>query len=261
MKSGVLLCILVLTSCIKSKENIIHQNKESFTVEEQRIIGSLIKSEILKQDQQIIILNKNEYAGAYRYLETLMKMLLNTTTVELRNSFDWDLNIILDDNQRQAFITPGGHLFISTGLLKFISSESQLVSVIAHEIYYADTGYVVDKLKEKYSDLADLLLNRIDPNFIEELALNMGNLLFEEEEVLKADSYAINLLCPFQYNALGIKTILESAKTYNGFIHWLTARPSSINRINNIVAIAQACGSEEETFSERYQAFIQDELP
>ena len=261
IRLSLVLSVLFLFSCKKTNENIIHLNKENFTPEEEMVIGSIIKEEILKYPEEIKILDRNEYASAHSYVETLMNMLLNTDAVKLRNTYNWDLTIMHDDQLRNAFITPGGHLFVSTGLLKFIRSESELVSILGHEIYYADKGYVVKRLKQDYSDLADLLLDKEEHAFLKDLALDMNNISFATVEVKKADQYAIDLLCPFQYDAMGIKTFLESAENSTTNVTWLKTRPGDDNRKEEIRSLAQDCGAEESTFADRYHAFKTKLLP
>jgi hypothetical protein len=261
IRLGCILSILLIFSCKKPAENVIHLNKESFSSEEEKTIGATLKETILKLPEEFPVLDKTDYRNAYDYVSTLFKMLINTGKVTLRNDFDWDVTIIYDDDWRSAFITPGGHFFIYTGLLKTLNTESELVSVFAHEIYYAEKGYVVKRLKEEYSDLADILLENVDPPFLEELARDMNYISFPPSEVNKADDFAINLLCPFQYDATGLKSILDIADTSGTKIDWLSIRPGIENRKDEILNMAKSCGEEESTFSDRYRSFKMRMIP
>src|SRR4030043_352761 len=47
---------------------------------------------------------------------------------------DWDYHFVaLDDDMVNAFALPGGYIFITKGMLKELTTESQLASVLAHE--------------------------------------------------------------------------------------------------------------------------------
>lgn len=256
-----ILSVLLIVSCKEPTENIIHLNKESFSPEEEKTIGASLKETILSLPEEFPVLDKSNYQNAYDYVSTLFRMLLNTEDVTLREDYDWDVTIINDDETRTAFITPGGHFFIYTGLLKALNTESELVSVFSHEIYYAEKGYVVKRLKEEYSDLADILLENIDPPFLEDLAKDMKYISFSPSEVNKADKFAINLLCPFQYDATGLKSILDIAENSGKKVDWLSIRPGTENRKDEILDMAKSCGEEESTFEDRYKSFKTGKLP
>ena len=261
IRLSLILTVLFIFSCKPNDENIIHLNKENFTPEEEMKIGLIIKNEIFKDSKDYKILNKDQYNKAYNYVGTLMNMLLNTQTVKLRNTYNWDLTIIHDDNISTAFITPGGHLFIYTGLLKFIKTESELVSIIGHEIYYAEKGFAIKQLKKDYPDLADLLLDIDEHRFLKDLTHNIDNISYPSNEVEKADNYAVKLLCPFQYDAFGIKSILETAEASQTTIAWLKTKHGTSKRKEKISKEAQNCGAEESTFADRYKAFKAKMLP
>ncbi len=253
---------LLFTSCRKEEDKPIHVCKEELSVEEMNTIGDAIKDKIVNNSDEYIALSSTEYPDAYKYVNDLMRMLINTEYVNHRNDFDWDVTILHDDEMSTAFISPGGHLFIYTGLLKFLRSESQLLSLMAHEISYADKEYIVEALISEYDchDLGDILLeNRT--NAITEIATGMKTLSYDKSRVEEADNYSIQTLCPFQYDASGIKNILIDAAESGEQLEWLLTRPSYTNRINSIGNLAASCGEEEEVFEERYVNFKYHLLP
>lgn len=248
--------IILLSSCKKTDDTIIHIIKDEYNFEDQNEIGKTLKNLILHSPDRFPILNQNEHTEFYKYINTLVDMLANTDKVENRLTFNWDATIIHDDNITTAFITPGGHLFIYTGLLKFINSENELFSILAHELYYADSGILMKRLESEFGKevMGDLLLGYDFPE-TRDVANNIRDLVIEESDVLVADRYALTLICPFQYEALGLKTFLEAANISNIDIQWLVTRPSSITRIQNIEEFAKNCGIEEDTFEERYKEY------
>ncbi len=248
--------VLLVPSCKKADDNLIHVIKDEYNVEDQHEIGKMLKKLILKSPDRFPILNQNDYAEVYNYINTLIEMLANTDKVENRLTFNWDATIIRDDSLANAFITPGGHLYIYTGLLKFLASENELFAVLAHEINYADSGNLMERLVSEYGKdvIGDLLLGYDFPE-TRNIAYNIKDLVFEESEVLVADRYALSIICPFQYEALGLKTFIESANNSSLKIQWLITHPSSITRIQNIEEFAINCGTEEDTFIERYEEY------
>ncbi len=255
--TAILIILFLASSCRKDNDNIIvHISKEDFSFEDQKEIGETLKSLILDSPDQYKIVEEDQYPEFYNYLNTLMDMLSNTDLVENRSLFQWDATIIHDDAIRSAFITPGGHLFIYTGLLKFIRSESELVGILAHEINYADTNYLIERLKSEFGKefIGDLLLGHDAPE-TRHIAHNIGDLVFSSDEVTRADHYSIDLICPFQYNALGLYSFLENADRSDLEIQWLETRPGSSNRMGKIEEWAANCGEEEQDFLERYDNF------
>ena len=253
---------LLFTSCRKEEDKPVHVCKEELTVEEMNTIGDAIKSEIVNVSDEYVVLSATEYQEAYTYVNNLMRMLVNTEHVKHRSDFDWDVTILKDDEMLTAFISPGGHLFIYTGLLKFIRSESQLLSLMGHEITYADKEYIVEALISEYDchDLGDILLgNRT--SVVSEMADGLKTLSYDKSQVEEADNYSIQTLCPFQYDASGLKNILIDAAESGSELEWLITRPSYTNRINNIAELAAGCGEEEEIFEERYTNFKYNLLP
>lgn len=59
---------------------------------------------------------------------------------------------ILDTDDINAFAAPGGYIFLTRGALKYMSDESELAGVLAHEVAHITERHVVKELKIKGSD-------------------------------------------------------------------------------------------------------------
>ncbi len=46
-----------------------------------------------------------------------------------------------------AFAMPGGQIFISTGMLKFLKSEAELAGILGHEISHVDQRHCIEQLQ------------------------------------------------------------------------------------------------------------------
>ena len=250
------------SACKKSNpDDIVHINKEDYTAEDQKIFGDNLHEAILSSDQ-FNKLDRTSFSEFYNHLETTYQTLSKTTLIENRDLFSWDVTILKDDEQRMAFCAPGGHFYIYTGLLKYIKAEHELVAVMAHEIHYANTGIVMDALKAEFNSdaflLGDIFLGN-EVNEAEDVAYFLANHIYDVADVQAADEFALEIICPFLYNPMGLTNLLERAiQTSN--LDWLHRRPGSGNRLNILNKRAIECGNIEEdpTFGERYQSFIQD---
>jgi predicted Zn-dependent protease len=67
---------------------------------------------------------------------------------------------VIEDKTPQAFALPGGYIYISTGLLKALDTQSQLAGVLAHEIGHVVAGHGVKQIQEglEYDALSTLVL-------------------------------------------------------------------------------------------------------
>jgi len=62
--------------------------------------------------------------------------------------FDYTFKVI-EDKDANAFSLPGGYIYINSGLLDFIQSDSELAGVLAHEVAHASHHHMVKLLKEQ----------------------------------------------------------------------------------------------------------------
>lgn len=257
----VLLCCLF--SCQKEPNVITRINKEDFTLEEQKKIGQVLKNAIEENYEKFPRLSETGFEDAYDYLNLLLQTLLVSPTVEHRKDYDWDVTIIRNDTIKNAFIIPGGHLYLYTGLLKFLETEHQLAGVISHEVAYADNDFIINRIKAEYGGivLGDILLGNDVPQ-LDDIACSLQSLAFSDVDVLLADTYSVDVLCPFAYDASGLKSILEVVDTTDVPLEWLEIRRGDLSeRIRNIETHAAPCGAEGQVFIERYRDFKENLLP
>ncbi len=250
---GFLICCIFLQSCKKPEEIVVHEDSTEFSLEDQQLISDNLSNLMTSHSAAVNRLEKEDIPVFHEYINTLLTSIINTSMVETRNTFNWEVIVLQDDEMRTAFTIPGGKIFIYTGLLKMISGENELFSILAHEVYYAEKGIVIEALADQYGTLliGDLKLGTESQGAID-IAQNIHSLSYTEQAVLDADKFTGEMICPFQYEARGLKTFLERAFDHSGEVTWLSTRPSTPERLNQIEEHASDCGEEEQTFSERY---------
>ena len=90
--------------------------------------------------------------------------------------------------------------------------------------------------------LGDILLDN-EVEKLAGLAASMPFVSFAEPQVLEADSFAIQLICPFQYEPHGIKTILEKEHSNELELLWLATRQANLEfRIRQVERLSVQCG-------------------
>jgi len=100
----------------------------TFSTDEEILIGQRYSSQIEKD------LSINQNTEINRYINEIGQKLV---AVSKRNNIQFTFKVV-NDNAVNAFALPGGFCYVNTGLILFSDNESQLSSVISHEI-----GHVV----------------------------------------------------------------------------------------------------------------------
>jgi beta-barrel assembly-enhancing protease len=260
--TGFFLSVLLL-ACEKTPEKIISINPSEFTTAQQIKIGNAFKNEIESNPQAFEILKKQEFPEAYQYLTSLFNTIVNTAAIKHRRDYDWPVYILKNDTMRTAFFLPGGHFYVYTGLLKHLDRESQLIGVIGHELYYVDSDVLIKKMSSEFggTTLGDIILDN-EVEKLANLAASMPLISFDETQVLEADSFATSLICPFQYEPHGIKTILEMENSTGPDLLWLVTRKATIEtRIRRLEQQASLCGFPGVSNEIAYRKFTDEYLP
>jgi predicted Zn-dependent protease len=91
-------------------------------------LGASTYEDILGQSK----LSKNK--SAVNRVRTIGR---NIADVTEKTEYNWEFNLIDDDETVNAFCLPGGKVAVYTGILDLASSDEELSTVIAHEIAHA----------------------------------------------------------------------------------------------------------------------------
>lgn len=258
---------LLAFSCKKREPNVVVEFcPELFEPADQILMGEAIDFHLKNDAVNFPILSEEEYPEAYSYVEQLFRSMVNTQPIGTNViTYNWHLNIVHNDTLRTAFFVPGGEFYVYTGLLKFLEAEHQLLSIIAHELYYANSQLIPQTIKDAEIvdcfDLGDLTLDREVPSAVD-IAVALPKLEFSADAVMEADSFAIAVLCPFLYEPLGLREIIlmgaESPETF----HWLEYRSANgAQRIQEASRFAEDCDLGGVRNEEMYQKFKTEQLP
>ena len=250
--------LLLLSSCGRDDDVVINEDKKEFNAEELQAMSTFLE-ESIKDNSDFVVLNPqstSEMAAFYEYLDRIYQSLVNTDRVTNRNEFNWVIHVLQDEESKNTFITPGGAMYITTGMLKTIQTEHELISILAHEICYADNGLLLEKLKTDYhGTVLFQIINGQNPSELPEMAANLKNTSFTVEEVMVADSYAVDIICDFLYDPHGMRDFTKRAISNELQLDWLSNRPGTTDRSKLIEQAASGCGPGG-TFEDRYQGFL-----
>lgn len=127
---------------------------------------------------------------------------------------------VLDSDEINAFATPGGYIFITSGALKKMDNEAQLAGVLGHEISHVTRRHVVRKLDIRGQDdsaisgLSGIISANTDVfrNLLETSLNKASEILFETgyklKEELEADSLGVMMAAAAGYHPESLKNFL-----------------------------------------------------
>jgi predicted Zn-dependent protease len=157
-----------------------------------------------------------------------------------------DLRVIDEPKVVNAFATPGGHIYVYSGLLLFAEDEAEVAGVIAHE-----TGHVVRRHAARqllylfgYSALARLALGD-NPSTLARIGTTIvGNGFFMahgRSEEHEADRVGLGLLARSGYDPRGMPRFFRRLLQVQGqppaLLVWLSSHPTTSSRIAEITDI------------------------
>jgi Zn-dependent protease with chaperone function len=148
-------------------------------------------------------LTVNQFEEAEFYLAHL----INQLKAKEKQGFKFTVSVY-DDDLPNAFILPGGHIFISVALFDAVDSENGLAMVLAHEMAHQYERHPIRSLGRGV--LVSVALTAILGNDASEWLGNfffetatIGRLAFSREQERDADRIAVENLIAYYGHALG----------------------------------------------------------
>ncbi|MDR2541906.1 MAG: M48 family metallopeptidase [Treponema sp.] len=203
-------------------ERTINQAEEEFTLQDSYFLGRTTAAFILNRYPLF-----TENQGLIVYLNLICNALaINSRAPNWYNGYQV---MILDDLSINAFSTPGGHIFITRGLIELSSSEDMLAAIIAHELAHIQLNH----------GTSDIMQNRIIANFAQErqrishnlaretrqemFSLSINEMIqklfsggYSQLQEFEADLWAFNLLASTGYNPASLLELLRILERIQG---------------------------------------------
>jgi predicted Zn-dependent protease len=195
----------------------------------------------------------------YEYLNGIKQAILDSGAVEYAKDFAWQLHVINDPDTVNAFATPGGYIYVYTGLLFYLDGEDEIAGVLGHEIAHADLRHSTQQMQQERRRKILGRLRRGDKDALNQL-LGLRHSRSDEAE---ADRASVTYLCGTDYDAAGAAGFFEKLEAEGGRTppQFLSTHPSPDNRVQEIEEEARTQGcTGVESYSDRY-AEILDDLP
>ncbi len=213
-----------------------------------------------------------------RYVNTVGYWLAKHTS---RPHLPWHF-IVIDDPSFNAFAAPGGYIFVTTGLLGSLGSESELANVLAHEMAHVLYRHhlVALEAKSKRGFAADLAIlaaqtyrakqqsgdqKTVDgPDGIsafDKVVRELYDKGLEREDELHADRIAVMLSSRAGYDPYAFLVTLQKihsneAVERNEFLQFIKQHPKADERLESLettMFLLDGFTLSSRTLAERYQ--------
>lgn len=205
-------------------------------------IGRQVKAEIEKEPNFRYV----EDQAISAYVNELATPILQAAN-EVRR-VPWKVYVIDDPNMVNAFATPGGYIYVYTGLILAADSDAEIAGVMGHEAAHVTERHSARALVNAYGIQAvtDLALGN-NPGLLGQISstiagqgLMLANSRSAENEADRAGAHFSNA---GGYDPRGLATFFEKLKAEQGStpaaLTFLSTHPDPGDRVQNVNRIIQ----------------------
>lgn len=216
-----------------------------FSEQDDIAIGRDIDRQIKSNPQQFPMLQGHQ--DIKDYVSGIGKNILTKSNyIKYEKIFPYTFQVV-HDTVVNAFCTPGGFIYIYTGLMDFVDNEATLAGVIGHEIAHAERRHMTQRLTSYYG--VNVILSLVlgsNPSVLGEIFANLfvglgflANSRADEEE---ADDFSIRYLASTEYYPGSISFFFDKIReeqrkkgtTPGDLERLLSTHPLPQDRISNV---------------------------
>ena len=229
-----------------------------FSPDEDVALGLQMKQQIFADPQQFPIADPQQYPEAYAYLNSIVNQIIESGSITYRDKFAWEVYIIRDDETLNAFATPGGYIYVYSGLIKYLDKEDDLAGVLGHEIAHADLRHSTRQLQKVYglNVLLSLILggqnSTAGNQLLTQIVGNLTALSFSRDYEREADSRSVEYLAGTKYECDAAKSFFVKLSEENKGGQppaFLSTHPNPEDRIAAIENKANAMGCTVDAYN------------
>ncbi|MBW2545128.1 MAG: M48 family metalloprotease [Deltaproteobacteria bacterium] len=213
--------IFVAILCLHASSGL---SLASFTIEDEKKLGKEFYEKLKAKD----LFAKNPKVN--KYVDRIGHLLLSH---DKKSFFDFTFSVI-NNPGINAFATPGGYVYIYSGLIELTENEDQLAGVLAHEIGHIKARHIaqtIDKSKKiNIATLAAILagaflggsgeLTAAVASFSMATATTL-NLKYSRKHEEEADRLGMSYLVETGYNGEGMLTFLKIMRKYEFYSNFI----------------------------------------
>jgi predicted Zn-dependent protease len=220
-----------------------------FAPEDDVGLGLQVVESLNQEPGEYPVLSREEYPEAYAHIDRITKRLVQGSAIQYEELFQYDqVRLIHDDETLNAFCTPGGFIYVYTGLIKYLEQEDHLAGVMGHEIAHAELRHSSLRLQKEYGAkrLLDFVLLTSPMSLREAGALvilnDLTSLKYSRDQEAQSDDLSVRYLADAGYACDGTAGFFEKLLANQadaGIPEVLSDHPDSQSRVRDIHSRAQ----------------------
>jgi len=218
-----------------------------FTLDDDVSMGKQMDQEIKSTPAQYPILQNEAIRG---YLQGIVNRIKASPKMKYANKFPYAVTVINDDKTINAFCTPGGFIYVYTGLLRFMDNEATLAGVLGHEIGHAEARHSSEQMTTQLgAEVALSIALGKNPSQLAQVAGNAGVLLAtlknSRDDEAEADELSFTYLRSTSYYPGAVKFFFEKmmqtgSQSPSGLASWLSTHPTDQSRLDHINSLLKS---------------------
>ena len=250
---------------------LIFAKEPVFSPENDVELGKMSAQSLTDEPDEYPILPESEYPEAYAHLRRVVGGIIDSPEIQYRDVFAYDqMKIINRDDVLNAFCTPGGYIYVYTGLIKYLDREDHLAGVLGHEIAHAEKRHGSVRLQKEYGAkaLTSFLLLTVPVSAGDyvnaKILKDLMGLSYSRDQEAQADEYSVRYLSTSEYGCDGTAGFfikLKEAGDDVGIPEILSDHPDSGSRIQEIQREAKRLGCSTQPANQSRWAAFQESLP
>lgn len=198
---------------------------------EEEQLGDQMAAEI-EREMQIV-----EGTEVAEYVDTMGRNVVRVAG-DIPEGIDFDFHVVKDDETINAFAIPGGHIYVTTGLLKEAENESEVTAVLAHEVAHVTQRHIAERLAVQFgvSTLASIALGQGGgtlAQLVTNIAANGYLLKYSRDDEREADRVGMGYLVRAGHSPYGYVTFFEKLADSPQPPEILSSHPHPEERVTN----------------------------
>ncbi|MDR0827754.1 MAG: M48 family metalloprotease [Desulfovibrio sp.] len=240
---------------------------EDFTPEQEYYLGRAVAARIIEQYPAL----KDDKANAY--LNQIGQALaLCSKQPYTYGGYHF---LLLDAGEVNAFAAPDGFIFVTKGMLRLVSGESELAAVLAHEIAHVQSKDAVKAIQSsrmtealvqlgkdsagKYvSDLPGARLIQLFSGSVDDIVTSLVTKGYSRSQEYTADTAAKEILTRTGYDSQFLGAVLRAMEKQipSGSSGFGSTHPSAADRLSSLKLPNTPVGQEPEARARRFKAAL-----
>jgi predicted Zn-dependent protease len=236
---------LVAIDILDAVEGAVQYIQVSNISDEQEVeIGKQTNEQILSQYPLY------DNAQVQEYVSNLGQELINSSD---SRDIPFTFQVVASE-EVNAFATPGGFVYVTTGLLQTAKTRAQLASVLAHEISHINKKHGIKSLKQAVAAQGIASTVGVDTSALAQIAYQVAvDLPQSRDYEYEADSSGLEVLQQAGYPAEAFAEFLAKLEGGGGTPEFLRTHPTSNSRIEAISKLSTRSTSNKGQDPAEYQ--------